>query len=197
MQASSVQALNQFQTTHLLNVFTQSLGLTLGKTKPSFDQGYLYPFDVYGLETNFVVTSPNVTNTTSLPILAIGFSGYTDNLVPFVENMPSRTLLNGTVVSSRYASLSLERTNLSKIFVLTIVLLNWALTAVVVYITTIALFSTESRITDGIIALPITVFVSLPALRALFLDSPPLGEFESLDRFADSIRLTFSSEQEF
>ena len=150
--------------------------MKLGKINPSFDQGYLYPFELFGLETNIVVTSPNVTNSSLLPILAIGFSGYTDNLAPYVENMPSTTIVNGTVVNSRFASLSLRRSNLSIVFVMILFGVNWALTAMVVYITTIALFSTEFRITDGIPALPITVILTIPALRALFLDSPPFGE---------------------
>ena len=62
-----------------------------------------------------------------------------------------------------------------------ILVLNWALTVMVVYITTIALFSTESQIADGIAALPITVILTLPALRALFLDSPPFGELDWID----------------
>ena len=176
MQASSVQALNEFQTTHLLEVYTRNLNL--GKIKPSFDQGYFYPFDKFELKTNVVVTSPNVTNSSSLPILAVGFSGYTDNLVPFVENMPSTTLLNGTVVNARYASLEMYRSNLAIFFVMAIFVVNWALTLMVVYITIIAKLSTESRITDGIVALPITVILTLPALRALFLDSPPFGELD-------------------
>ena len=80
----TAQALNQFPTMHLLNVYTQKLNL--GVLNPSFDQGYFYPFDVLGLDINIVVTNPNVTNSSSPPILAIGLSGYTDNLVPFVKN---------------------------------------------------------------------------------------------------------------
>ena len=174
MQESSVQTLNDFKTTHLLDLYTQRL--RLGKINPSFDSGYFYPFDQYYLETNFVITSPNVTNSRSLPILAIGFAGYTDNLVPYVEGTPSATSFNGTVVDSRYAMLTLRRNNLSIVFVMILLVVNWALTGMVVYITTVALFSTKSRITDGIAALPITVILTLPALRALFLDSPPFGE---------------------
>ena len=127
-------------------MYTQSL--KLGKINPSFDQGYFYPFDQYYLETNFVVTSPNVTDSNSLPIVAIEFSGYIDNLVPYVGNIPTTTLLNGTVVNSRYAGLTLRRSNLSIVFVMILWVINWALTAVVVYITIVALFSTESRISD-------------------------------------------------
>ena len=94
------------------------------------------------------------------------------------SGQPSTTLLNGTLVNSRFARLRLKRSNLSIVFVITIFLVNWALTVMVVYITTIALFSTESRITDGIVVLPVTVILTLPALRALFLDSPPFGELD-------------------
>ena len=104
MQESSVQTLNDFKTTHLLDLYTQRL--RLGKINPSFDSGYFYPFDQYYLETNFVITSPNVTNSSSLPILAIGFAGYTDNLVPYVEGTPSATSFNGTVTQSWPMSVS-------------------------------------------------------------------------------------------
>lgn len=169
----SVQALNEFQKTYLLDVYTQST--TIQKSHLNFDQAYLYPFDIFYMSLNIVVTSPKVTNSSLLPILAIGFSGYSNNFMPYMENEEATTMANGTVFPSRYASLTLRRTRISQGFVMSILAVNWALTVLVAYIT-IASFSAHFRMTDGIVALPITVILTVTALRALYVDSPPFGE---------------------
>jgi hypothetical protein len=170
----SVQAINEFQKTHVLDIYTQTM--MIQKTARNFDQAYFYPFDIFYMGTNFVAINPNTTNASSLPILAIGFSGYTNNFVPSVENMQTTTMVNGTVVQSQYAGLTLTRTIISIVFVMFILLVSWALTILVVIITIVALFSKRFPITDGIVVLPITVILTIASLRALFVDSPPFGE---------------------
>jgi len=164
----------EFQKTHALDIY--SIGLRIGKTTRSFDQVYFYPFDIFYMGMNFVAINPNTTNS-SLPILAIGFSGYTNNFVPSVENRKTTTMFNGTVVQSQYAALRLTRTTIAKVFVLFIFSVNWALTLPVVTITIIALSSKRLPITDGIVVLPITVILTITSLRTLFVESPRFGEF--------------------
>ena len=128
------------------------------------------------METHIVAINLNDTNFSAVSINSIGFAGYRNNLVPYVTDSASTTLFNGTTVTSRYAYLTLKRTNVSQSFVLVIFIVNWLLTLMVVYVTMVALFDKNLQIPDGIVVLPISVILTLTGLRALFVDSPPFGE---------------------
>ena len=170
----SVQALDENQTTHFLDVYTQFLKIK--NTQINIDQTYYYPFDNFYMETHIVAINISDTNFSAIPINSIGFAGYSNNLVPYVTNSASTTLFNGTTVTSRYAYLTLKRTNVSKGFVLVILFVNWLLTLMVVYVTMVALFDKNLQIPDGIVVLPISVILTLTGLRSLFVDTPPFGE---------------------
>ena len=174
MYEFSVQALIAYQTTQLLDVYTQSLKIK--NIRINTDQAYYYPFDIFYMETHIVAINLNDTNFSAIPINSIGFAGYSNNMVPYVTNLATTTIFNGTTVTSRYALLTLVRTNLSIVFVLVILVVNWGLTLMVVYVTMVALFAKNLEIPDGIVALPISVILTLTGLRALFVDSPPFGE---------------------
>jgi len=125
------------------------------------------------MATHIVAINVSDTNFNAIPINSIGFAGYSNNLVPYVTDAASTTLFNGTTVTSRYAYLTLKRTNVSKGFVLVIFVVNWALTLMVVFVTMVALFAKNVQIPDGIVVLPVSVILTLGGLRALFVDSPP------------------------
>ena len=170
----SVQALDENQTTHFLDVYTQFLKIK--NTQINIDQTYYYPFDNFYMETHIVAINISDTNFSAIPINSIGFAGYSNNWVPYVTDSASTTLLNGTTVTSRYAYLTLKRTNVSKSFVLIIFVVNWGLTLMVVSVTMVALFAKNLRIPDGIVVLPVSVILTLSGLRAQFVDSPPSCE---------------------
>lgn len=171
MSAPYVQALDEYQTTHFLDVYTQFLKIK--NIQINMDQSYNYPFDNFYMETQIVAINTSDTNFSAIPINSIGFAGYSNSWVPYVTNTASTTLFNGTTVTSRYAYLTLKRTNVSKSFVIIVFVVNWGLTLMVVSVTMVALFAKNLRIPDGIVVLPVSVILTLSGLRALFVDSPP------------------------
>jgi hypothetical protein len=52
-------------------------------------------------------------------------------------------------------------------------IVNWALTAGTVYITLEILTDTE-KMSDGVLAFPITMILTIPAIRALYVGTPPI-----------------------
>jgi len=192
MSAPYVQALDEYQTTHFLDVYTQLLHIK--NIQINIDQAYYYPFDIFYMETHIVAINLSDTNFSAIPINSIGFAGYSNNLVPYVTDSASTTLFNGTMVTSRYAYLTLKRTNVSKGFVLVIFVVNWLLTLSVVYVTMVALFDKNLQLPDGIVVLPISVILTLTGLRALFVDSPPFGIlFDIIGIFLQMIIVSMSS----
>ena len=178
MNEFSIQALDEYRTTHFLDVYNQCL--MVGKTQITCAQASVYPFDIFYLETHIVAINLNDTNFGAIPIVSIGFSGYSSNLAPYVIDVASTALINGTAVTSRIAYLTLKRTNVSKGFVLVIFAINWLLTLTVVNVMLMALFVKDLQMPEGIGVLPVSVILTLTGLRALFVDSPPFGELLNL-----------------
>lgn len=91
---------------------------------------------------------------------------------------PATSHFNGTTdTPSRTVSLALTRTPLAKAFVATIYFVNWLLTGMVLF-TTVGVFRlNKKRMPDTLLALPITVILIVPSLRALMVGSPAFGMF--------------------
>ncbi|KAI0341745.1 hypothetical protein BDW22DRAFT_1429858 [Trametopsis cervina] len=160
-----VQALNEFQTTHILEI-TSWNGL---------DQQYAYPFDTYFLDTSFIAR--NSDSNASLPILTLNPIDSTNNFSPYLEDdmLTTFPITNDTVVpiQGRYMRLQFKRTVLTQVFVVTLFAVNWALTGVVLYITISA--NDGKDVNDSILVLPLSVIVTIPALRALWVGAPAFG----------------------
>jgi len=54
-------------------------------------------------------------------------------------------------------------------------MLNWALTVLVVYITVAVMVSRKKEAGEGVLLIPLTIILTIPALRAMFVGSPPFG----------------------
>ena len=84
---------------------------------------------------------------------------------------------HGTVtaqVESRALDLRVHRSVLAQAFTMCMLLVNWALTIGTLYVTLVMLVRRE-RISEVVLALPITVVLTIPAIQALFVGSPPFG----------------------
>ena len=141
-----------------------------------FEQQYFYPFETYRLVTTFVAF--NAATNTPLPIVGLTFSDSVDNFQPEVEESETQTHVNNTLVNSRTSHLTIQRAISTQVFVIFILLTNWTLTALVVYITYLALRS-NLKLGDGIdgmVLLPVMLILALPKLRQFFVDAPPIGE---------------------
>ena len=127
----------------------------------------------------------------SSPLLALNPVDSTNNFNPkVVQNAvvarPSPSDNNAITYDARYVRIALTRTVLTKFFVLSLWLTNWALTGVVVYITISANDGVEMA--DSILVLPLSVVVTIPTLRALWIGAPGFGMFPLtlwLSSFAD------------
>ena len=168
---SSVQALNEFQYTHTIAIGSASL-----TNNRAFQQQYFYPFEFYFVMTTFVAF--NTATNTTVPIIRLAFSNPVNNFQTQIAESSTNTNVNNTVVNSRTTKLILSRTVSAQIFVVLIFITNWVLTAVLVYVTSLSLWS-NAKLGEGIVILPVTIILTLPQLRQFFVDAPPIGELTS------------------
>ncbi|KIO30489.1 hypothetical protein M407DRAFT_20382 [Tulasnella calospora MUT 4182] len=169
-----VQAHNEFQTTHLLNIIaTEYLG-------HQWDQEHKYPNDQYFWTTSLVLVNPrNVSE--DIPIIRITATDLSNNFIPHVvSEIPiTQTLvtLDGSLrsLSGRVVNVCFDRNPTTKTFVIIIFVVNWALTLVVFHITVLSLVSRDVTVSEGVLVLPVTVILTIPALRSLFVENPAFG----------------------
>ncbi|PSR94043.1 hypothetical protein PHLCEN_2v4471 [Hermanssonia centrifuga] len=120
-----VQAMQGFTTTHLLVLYAWK----------GLDQQYGYPFDGYQLDTTFTAIDHETNQ--SLPILVLRAIDATDNFFPTLryDIATEAEDENGATILTRTMEFALARTGFAKTYVLTLFIVNWALTAVVAFIT--------------------------------------------------------------
>lgn len=157
-----VQAINEFQTTHLIEISSWN----------GLDQQYGYPFDTYYLGSS--VTARRSDTNESLPILTYHPVDSTNNFAPYVlEDTDTFTEPNGTAVHNRYMRMEFSRTSFTQFFVMSLFIVNWSLTAIVLYITLSA--NEGNDVGESILLLPLSVIVTIPGLRALWVGAPAFG----------------------
>ncbi|KAF8813459.1 hypothetical protein BYT27DRAFT_7250980 [Phlegmacium glaucopus] len=162
-----VQALNQFQYTHTMDISSAEL-----RNHRPFEQRYFYPFEKYRLVTTFIAFNPAAN--TSLPIVRLAISDTVNNFQPQLDEWETQTFVNNTLMNSRTTHVNIQRTISAKTFVILIFTSNWIITAAVMYITCIALWS-NTKLGDGVVLLPMTIILTLPLLRQFYVDAPPIG----------------------
>lgn len=137
------------------------------------DQVYGYPFDGYQLDTMFVALDANTNQ--SIPILGAFPISCTNNFWPELSFDMETESYNATggLVQSRAMEVAFTRTGFAKTYVMALFLVSWALTAVVAFITVSSWV--EKEISESILLLPISVILTIPALRALWDGAPAFG----------------------
>ncbi|THG99209.1 hypothetical protein EW026_g3087 [Hermanssonia centrifuga] len=158
-----------FTTTHLLVLYAWK----------GLDQQYGYPFDGYQLDTTFTAIDHETNQ--SLPILVLRAIDATDNFFPTLryDSATEAEDENGATILTRTMEFALARTGFAKTYVLSLFIVNWALTAVVAFITVSA--GVGRPVQDSILVLPLSVIITIPALRALWDGAPAFGWDISLD----------------
>lgn len=157
-----------FTTTHLLVLYAWR----------GLDQQYGFPFDGYQLGTT--ISARDSSTNASLPLLGVRPISSTNNFNPalrFDVASETRDATTNDTVASRTMEMAFTRTGFARTYVMTLFLLNWALAAVCVWITVSACCGQE--VTEGILLLPISVILTIPALRALWDGAPAFGESHS------------------
>ena len=138
------------------------------------------PFDVYGYVASVFVIE-NATNK-SVPILTFAAGDGPDDVVlSSVEHQTNNawTYDPGTgpttvVVESRVIQILMKRSQLAQAFTMCLLLINGALTAGSIYVTLLVIVKREG-VNDGLLLLPITTVLTIPALRSLYVGSPQFG----------------------
>ena len=77
-------------------------------------------------------------------------------------------------VVSRALELDIRRSVFSRAFTMCLWIVNWALFARTMYVT-LAIAVNAQKVTDVVLALLITVILTVPAIRALYVGEPPFG----------------------
>ena len=166
--SNSVQSLTQFQTNHLLE-----MGAWNG-----LDALYAYPFNTYFLRTSIVAKESGTDK--SLNILSLSPVDSTNGFLPNIADQWS-TVINGTGTAAQghYMRMIFRRTPLNQFFIMSMLVVNWSLTLAVLHITVCAANGRE--VDESILVLPLSVILTIPALRALWIGAPGFGTFMNLN----------------
>ena len=140
----------------------------------------MVPFDVYSL-TALVFVIEKATNK-SLPVITFEAGEGTSGFVVSSSEAPKKsswTYDPGTgpatvVVESSLISITVKRSQLAQAFTICLLIINSALTVGSAYITFLAVVKRET-VNDTVLLLPVTVVLVIPALRSLYVGSPPFG----------------------
>lgn len=139
------------------------------------NQDFYYPFDSYEIVTAFVVTNPLNISAPPPPILRLTVVDAVDSFLPATHEVDATGTLGAHPVAARVAAIRLARTEVAKAFTIVLFLVNWALVLAVMYLTIVAVLSPTAAVSEGISVVPLTVILTIPALRALFVDAPRFG----------------------
>ncbi|KAF9643625.1 hypothetical protein BDM02DRAFT_3263997 [Thelephora ganbajun] len=144
---------------------------------------YHTPFDSYTFSA-FVFAIERDTNK-SIPITSflVGDTGPADftttsSWVPSVNKFTNDTQAGSTIVEVESSTLFAEIRHSTRAQALTISMfaINWVLTLCSMVITSIV-FNWWGEVRDGVALLPVTIILSIPAIRNLYVGSPPFGVF--------------------
>jgi len=140
------------------------------------------PFDAYSLAVSVFVIE-KATNS-SMPIIKFAVGDALDNFV--TSSIEDRAVLMSpfvydsgtgpTEISARSSVVDIlvEKSQFAQALTLCMFIINWALTVGSVYITLVVVFRKEGK-SDAILLLPITIILTIPTLRNLYVGSPPFG----------------------
>lgn len=138
------------------------------------------PFDTYSL-TVFAFVIEKATNK-SMPIVTFAAGEAANNFV--ISSLQSETMSNYTYnsgtgpttieVRSVTTYIEVKRSQVAQAFTTCLLLVNYALTVGSIYIVLAVVFK-KGKIDAAVLVLPVTIILTIPALRNLYPDSPPFG----------------------
>lgn len=138
------------------------------------------PFDWYQFDASVFVIE-KATNK-SVPIIAFTAGDGPDNSVVSSTSEPTESWFtydngmgpNTIVASSSVVSVIIKRSWLAQAFILSMFLVNWALTLGSVYIT-LLIVTKKTKIDPVVLLFPVTLVLTIPTLQNLYVGSPPFG----------------------
>ena len=161
---SSVNILNVFDVVHSLDI----VGLNM------------VPFDTYSLSALMIVIE-KATNK-SVPIITFAAGEGPDNFVVSSYDMWTKsnyTYDSGTgpttvEVDSSVIQIGVKRSQLAQAFTMCLLIVSSALTIGSIYLMFLVIFGREG-VDNAVLLLPVTIILTIPALRSLYPGSPPFG----------------------
>ena len=138
----------------------------------------MIPFDRYALRAFAIAIDPTTNN--SVYIARFVVASPLGNFVVLSHDIAATELAdasdNGRVtplIGSRVLNAEIRRSTIAQIFTLSLALVNWMLTIGTVYVTTL-IASGKMEANDAAAALPISMLLTIPGIRALYAESPNL-----------------------
>jgi len=164
--SSSVWDLVTFSRNHIVDYFNTNMA----------------PFDTYSLSVLVFVIERATNN--PMPIVTLTAGQAPDNFdVSSVEvdttsnyTYDSETGPTTININSRVAHIEAKRSRFARALTICLFIINWALTTGSIYITVLVVFR-RVGINDAILFLPVTIILTVPALRILCPGSLPFGIF--------------------
>ena len=140
------------------------------------------PFESYFFTASVFVIE-KATNK-SVPIVAFAAGEAADNFIVLSneEDTKSRFTYDSGVgpttveVESRVVSIEARRSRLAKAFTMCMLLINWGLAIASVYVTVaLIVVPRKEKMEAAVFLLPVTVVLTIPNLRGLYVGSPSFG----------------------
>lgn len=140
----------------------------------------MVPFDTYSVSL-LVFVIERATNA-SVPIVTFAACEGSNNFfLSSVETqmISTRSYNPGTgptteEVHTSTIEITAIRSQLAQAFTLCLLLINWALAIGSTYVT-VAVVIRKERVNEGVLLLPVTIVLTIPTLRNLYVGSPPFG----------------------
>ena len=141
-----------------------------------FNYPDMVPFDNYSLSST--VLAIDMTTNLTLPMVLFEAYGRAENFVISSSGGAARVryIYGPWSSEGRRIYITVKRTILAKAFTMCLLLVNTALAVGSAYITFLVVIRREET-KDGVLLLPVTIVLTIPALRALFDGPPPFGIF--------------------
>ena len=140
----------------------------------------MVPFDDYYVAVNAFVIEKETNK--PVPIVAFGAGDGDDYF--FLSSTEGQAKTNYTYdlgtgptmmeVDSGMINITVKRSHLARAFTMCLLLINWALAIGSTYVT-LAVVVRRERVHEGVLLLPITLVLTIPTLRGLYVGSPPFG----------------------
>ena len=137
----------------------------------------MIPFDRYALRAFAIAIDPATNN--SVYIARFVVASPLGNFVVLSHDIAASEVAgvsyNGVTphTGSRVLNVEIRRSTIVQIFTLSLALVNWMLTIGTVYVTTL-IASGKMEANDAAAALPISMLLTIPGIRALYAESPNL-----------------------
>ena len=142
----------------------------------------MVPFDTY-TATALAFVIEKATNESVPIILFAACGGPNDFVFTSVETKTTSNYIYDSgmgpttvEVDSSVIEISAKRSQLARAFTMCLLVINSALTVGSAYVTLLVVVRKEG-IKEAVVLLPVTIVLTIPALRGLYVGSPPFGIF--------------------